>query len=145
VSRVPFGVDDDDLPVARRRDAVGDAVQRDRLARPGRADHERRPLQPRQRHEDAVAAVWQDAVHRDVASEFEGQVDRLRSPTRAERLVRPALGCHTSAFGATLVALAQLVDATALQQPDREREREAERRGVPPPSPDVRPCRLESV
>ena len=42
---VALGVDDDDLPVAGRRNAVGDAVERHGLARARSAHHDRRALQ----------------------------------------------------------------------------------------------------
>jgi len=139
VSGSPLGVDDDDLPVARRGDAVGEAVERDGLAGPWRADHERRALQSRQRHEDASFAVWEDVVVRDVVTEVEGRVDLLARFVHSKCLARFALGLAAGALGVVLVALAQLLDGAATQQRDRQRDRESERCGEQPPRPDVGP------
>lgn len=59
----------------------------------------------------------EDVIHRDVPSEVEGRVDRLATLDRLERLARAVLGVRAGALGAALVALAQLVDAAALEQP----------------------------
>jgi hypothetical protein len=104
---VSLGVDNDDLPVAGRGDAVGQAVERDGLAGPWRADHERCALQSRQRHQDAALAVREDVVVGDVVAEVEGRVDPLARFAHAQRLARLALGLAAGALMNSPVAIAR--------------------------------------
>jgi hypothetical protein len=84
-------------------------------------------------------------VERDVMTEVERRVDCLAPFGSAERLACLALRPRADTFDATFLALPQLVDAAVVEQSDREREREDERRGVQPPPPDVRPRRLDAA
>jgi hypothetical protein len=68
---VALGVDDDDLPVARARNAVGEAAEGDGLAGAGSADDEHRAPQSRERHQDVPALAGEHVASSNVLAELE--------------------------------------------------------------------------
>ena len=140
--RVTLGVDHDDLPVARGRNTVGKAAERDGLARAGRADHQQRAAEARERHQHPAALDLQHGVAGDVTTELEDELTRCPGgePGGAAGL---ALSPLTGDLGPPLVALAQLLDRPPAKRGDSQRDREAQRRREQPPCPDVRPRRLQ--
>jgi hypothetical protein len=142
--RVALRVDDDDLPVARRRDAVCEAAEGDGLAGAGGADHQQRPAKARERHQHPAAPDLQELVAGDVAAKLERALAR-RARGDSGGAAGFALGALAGALGAALVALVQLLDRPPAKRRDRQRDREAQRRREQPPRPDVRPRRMQRL